>query len=783
MSKKLTKLSTRGRSDKSKKTKIQSNLNNSDEDFVSVVDKPKRNEDTAYTKNISTDSTRTAQDDYRSASVPFSCPFCGKSFASGQTLARASHLKACGNQLGVDTNQLLQIKKLEDKQAQEWKDLNLPIVTNNTTIKNKSIANKSNKSKAVKTELLASNDPQLEIALALSASLAQTSTVAEDTSSNAVQETKCWLPQPPVGAKVKPFKTKAKTALQVRPDDQRKQQMLEIVSSILERKQNSSSTYESYNFEVINSEESKCVLWCLAAFNPILPSNRYYIDLFRPYIIKDETAAVRKRKPSKEIDEEQQVDEENVGNPGLLKLSKAWNKLFQNGEKSDVTIYARDEEEIKAHSLVLHVRCPKMLRSSMLENDAKIISCPEVSAYILRSFLKLLYTGRLYVTLRNESDIQDAKYLASTFPQVDQWRVFVENINNPSFAGFMELSEDDAEAEIASQNLSGLLDILEEEEIIENDSEVDEEWSEMCEVLQSQKSLTQSPLASKDGSESPDIFGSDSEDDDDSAAATTANDNDNEPQSERKRKSILDERDQSDCKKSRLDHDSSYDVEDDHLTDQIDPNASQYSRRNVSTPSILQDLEASEMKTPSSCTTPLMQSSAMPDYESMLSPALQQELQRFGLKVIPRRTAVPLLKHIFEETHPQTSNTRRKVNFEAAEEEPEEESEEVLTQNSSISEPPEEDLPEESINLEQIAVKPEDDLNMQLLDFIQNNPELHRQALLFEPLWLEDLHQDFKAVVGGNARLNHVQDILDSQCITFRTRARHDKNNVRRNKS
>ena len=46
MSKKLT--NRGGRSDKSsKKTKvIQSNLNNSDEDFVSVVDKPKRNDDT-----------------------------------------------------------------------------------------------------------------------------------------------------------------------------------------------------------------------------------------------------------------------------------------------------------------------------------------------------------------------------------------------------------------------------------------------------------------------------------------------------------------------------------------------------------------------------------------------------------------------------------------------------------------------------------------------------------------------------------------------------------------
>jgi hypothetical protein len=50
----------------------------------------------------------------------------------------------------------------------------------------------------------------------------------------------------------------------------------------------------------------------------------------------------------------------------------------------------------------------------------------------------------------------------------------------------------------------------------------------------------------------------------------------------------------------------------------------------------------------------------MPDYAEMLSPALRIELRRFGLKVIPRRNAVPLLRHIYEETHPQV---RRKVEF------------------------------------------------------------------------------------------------------------------------
>merc|ERR1711976_1000897 len=106
-----------------------------------------------------------------------------------------------------------------------------------------------------------SNDPQLEIALALSASLAP-----------APPGFKCWLPQPPRGVKVKPFKSKAKTALQVRQEDQRKQQMLEIVSSILES--NRCQSFEScYNFESMDTttENLKCGLWWLAALDPILP--------------------------------------------------------------------------------------------------------------------------------------------------------------------------------------------------------------------------------------------------------------------------------------------------------------------------------------------------------------------------------------------------------------------------------------------------------------------------------------------------------------------------------
>ena len=51
---------------------------------------------------------------------------------------------------------------------------------------------------------------------------------------------------------------------------------------------------------------------------------------------------------------------------------------------------------------------------------------------------------------------------------------------------------------------------------------------------------------------------------------------------------------------------------------------------------------------------------------------------------------------------------------------------------------------------------------------------------MYEPLWLEDLVLQFKESKSVKVKINQVQDILDNECITFRTRARNDKN-VKRN--
>ena len=349
------------------------------------------------------------------------------------------------------------------------------------------------------------------------------------------------------------------------------------------------------------------------------------------------------------------AEPENHSVQSLLKLSKAWNRLFSSGEHSDVDIFARDEEKITAHSLVLHVRCPKLLQTGIYENDKKVISISEVSAYVLKSFLKLLYTGKLVMSLRNEQDVLDAKYLAKNYPQVDEWKVFVDNLNNPNLAGFLDGQENSIE-DVASQNLSGLLDILEGEVIDKSDNEDDDnEWSEMCEILQSQKSSSIVKCSSENSamnsrSESPDLFDLSDQDDKDNEEIKEKTETSMPLQRSLKRKSILDDSanvsnlEQSpELKKSRLDFSFEFEQLD---TENNFKEFEQYSRQNVSTPtlSIMEEVEddKEDLKV-----TPIM-----PHYESMLSPALQQELQKFGLKVIPRQKAVPLLRHIYEETHP-----------------------------------------------------------------------------------------------------------------------------------
>ncbi|XP_068215658.1 serine-rich adhesin for platelets-like isoform X2 [Palaemon carinicauda] len=108
------------------------------------------------------------------------------------------------------------------------------------------------------------------------------------------------------------------------------------------------------------------------------------------------------------------------------------------------------------------------------------------------------------------------------------------------------------------------------------------------------------------------------------------------------------------------------------------------------------------------------------------------------------------------------------------EEEEEEESPLNLSHSSSTSEGSEGACFEESMLLGDgesdvaISATQKGCLTKQVTQFISSDPEFHQKVLLYEPFFVEDLLTSLKAN-GVKCNMRNVLDILDDQCITFRT--------------
>ena len=181
-----------------------------------------------------------------------------------------------------------------------------------------------------------------------------------------------------------------------------------------------------------------------------------------------------------------------------------------------------------------------------------------------------------------DQDLKDAQYLSQQYPELDYWR---KCINDKDLRGFVtddENDDDDGNGSdvnrdtIASHNLSNLLEILEKsDDAIEKVDESDKEWDEMCQIL-SQKT-------NERRAESPEIICSDDDDDDDQGIDEILGEKQGkEHENSLKRKPSLDI-DKNVTKRSKLDD----------LDETFNPSqdCSVYSRKNTSSPSILQELD------------------------------------------------------------------------------------------------------------------------------------------------------------------------------------------------
>merc|ERR1712032_1479759 len=84
-------------------------------------------------------------------------------------------------------------------------------------------------------------------------------------------------------------------------------------------------------------------------------------------------------------DDEPTADQQSKSNP-LQDLSKEWGSFFAEGEHTDVTIKAKDEQ-IQAHSVVLMARSSvfaAMLSSPMREGTERVISIADLDISVVK---------------------------------------------------------------------------------------------------------------------------------------------------------------------------------------------------------------------------------------------------------------------------------------------------------------------------------------------------------------------------------------------------------------
>lgn len=224
----------------------------------------------------------------------------------------------------------------------------------------------------------------------------------------------------------------------------------------------------------------------------------------------------------------------------------------------------------------------------------------------------------------------------------------------------------------------------------------------------------------------------------------------------------------------------------------------------------------------------------MPDYSVMQASTLKKHLSKYGLKKsLAKSKAKKILRHIYEELHPVLNTETGKIVKYLPEEKPKskrskktnppsqkpkpaskksspakkcpetpKKNQETPKKNSPTPEKINEvdsDASVDSMNkstdcdsdgseydleepLTQSTPASTVDLPTAFSDFMKNNPEYHRQILLYEPIWLEELQNLLFVNFNKKFKLSDLMDFLDKQCITFRSEAQKKSNEKRNEK-
>lgn len=184
----------------------------------------------------------------------------------------------------------------------------------------------------------------------------------------------------------------------------------------------------------------------------------------------------------------------------------------------------------------------------------------------------------------------------------------------------------------------------------------------------------------------------------------------------------------------------------------------------------------------------------LPDYRSMETPLLKQELVKYGLKPLKRSNAVKLLHHIYEELHPfvtdsessfqdtperQTTRESRRTHHPACV--PPSPSKSIRDSTSCDESGHSQEDEESMIVMELDREIPDSQLgspgrSVPLKDrmkiFFKKRPDIHKLVLTYEPISFEYLFAEIRKE-RIRCKAQELLDWLDEECITCRMKSRN----------
>ncbi|XP_023223961.1 structure-specific endonuclease subunit SLX4-like [Centruroides sculpturatus] len=357
--------------------------------------------------------------------VLLDCPLCGQDFQTFE--ARCSHLKSCGIKFNLSTAQLLSAVRLQEKYVNERLAAGLPNVVKSRLTKPKT----SKKQLLLKKRPKSKAEEDLQIGLALSESLKESekkeTEIFEEFSEssllcNSNEQCKNYNEEKfhVMNIESKHLKTRKRKikhsgipALLLRSENERLKLLQDKISSHFTT--GIAESYAKIEENISNYVKFKGISKLTVKMTPLWNMSKNesnVLDKFYVLSLKSLIPPSKSQIKSKEFTCQNEnissnkfptvsskiFDTNHETNPDVaaaLKLVSDFKTLVGNEEGSDVRIIVAKNRIIAAHSIILKVRCPSIIKDLHCNQNQKKfeVNWNDVSYETALAFLEVIYSG------------------------------------------------------------------------------------------------------------------------------------------------------------------------------------------------------------------------------------------------------------------------------------------------------------------------------------------------------------------------------------------------------